>query len=215
MTPVVPPTVAVLTGDVVGSTQLNESQLDKLLAELTAQLNAIAAHHPHSTFELMRGDAFQLLVMDYQHAAHYALLIRMALKAHRFDCRISIGCGALNRRRETLGTSSGEAFLLSGRGLDRMKNERLKIASSVADFSYHFDLLTEFLDHQVTQMTDRQSAIGYLKLCYPHWRQSDIADKLAVNRVSVTRSLKAARFDLIERYLADYYQQTKEYYPWS
>ncbi len=207
-------TVAVLTGDVIGSTSLTEPQFDRLLQELNVQCDWIVAQHQGNAFELMRGDGFQILVFDYANAAKYALLIRMALKAKdsAFDCRICIGFGTFSRLRDKLGTSSGQAFMLSGRGLDNMKTARLLLAGDNANFVQTLDLLTQFADHQITQLTERQSAIGYLKLRHPTWRQSDIAYQLEANRVSITRSIKTARLDLIEQYANFLHQQIKECY---
>ncbi len=206
--------VAVLTGDVVGSTSLTDAQFDRLLRELDSQCRWITSQHQDNAFELMRGDAFQILIFDYALAIKYALLLRMALKAcdPDFDCRVCIGIGTYQRLRTQLGTSTGPAFTLSGRGLDAMKADRLSLLSQDQDFTRTHTLLTQFADHQLTQLTERQSAIGYLKLRYPNWRQSDIAQELGANRVSITRSIKTARLDLIEDYADFISEQIKEWY---
>lgn len=191
--------IAVLTGDIVKSRQLEQAHYDDLLYSLNNVLSYIKEQHGENAVQLMRGDSFQVIVNDVENALCYALLIRLALKERNenFDCRISIGVGNHEAIRHRVGNSTGDAFTLSGQQLDAMKQQRLVVTSVDSYFNDKLSVLIGYLDHQVTEMTKRQCAIAYLKLKSSGLTQQDIADVFDVNRVSISRSMKAARFDLI------------------
>jgi hypothetical protein len=197
--------IAVLTGDIVGSTSIPDEEYEDLLYTLHNQLSDICNQHQHNEHQVMRGDSFQIIIHDPENSALYALLLRTSLKERSsyFDCRISIGIGIGDNDviRHTVGNSTGEVFSHSGRALDLMKNETLIITSSNNSFNEHFSLLTKYIDRQVSEMTERQCAIAYLKLKDKTLKHIDIANLLKTKRESVSRSIKAAKLDLLEEYV--------------
>lgn len=195
--------IAVMTGDIVRSTQLPHAIYEDLLYTLHTVLTHICDNHHHNKFETSRGDSFQVVLHDPQHAAKYALLVRASLKAQHphFDCRISIGLGYDTAIRHKISQSTGDAFTLSGRALDEMTVERLQMTSLNATFNQHFALLTKYVDLQLCQMTVRQCAIATLVISnQPPLTQGEIAETLGVNRVSVNRSMKRASIGLLLEY---------------
>jgi DNA-directed RNA polymerase specialized sigma24 family protein len=124
--PVPPPCVAVITGDVVRSTELAAG--DDLVKLLTAAFAPLRPPALLRRFEIFRGDGFQGVVRADQ-ALRAAALLRARLRAHRqrdgdrhgpLDARLAIGIGAVDRMAAKLALSNGEAFRLSGRALDAM-----------------------------------------------------------------------------------------------
>src|SRR4051812_39345523 len=112
---------AVITGDIVNSTLLDESQMKRLLKELKELLN------PYK-LEFFRGDSFQAYIKDASDALKIALLCRLTAISMMpedspvsSDVRISIGTGNVDSPIRTLSTARGEAFLLSGRALDKLE----------------------------------------------------------------------------------------------
>lgn len=207
--------IAVLTGDIVRSTALSQLMYDDLLYRLNSQLTLICNNHPSNQFAITRGDSFQVILHDPEHAAKYALLIRTSLKSRciDYDCRISIGIGRDPVIRQSIGHSTGDAFTLSGRTLDEMKTHTLKISTLDNQFNEHFHLLTEYVDQQVATMTERQCAIAYLLLTKDKpLTQGEIADKLGANRVSINRSIKSANITLIEDYIILFAKKITEYF---
>ena len=193
--------IAVLTGDIVKSRQISQEGYDDLLYSLNNVLSYVSEQHLDNGFQLMRGDSFQLVIHDAVNAFKYALLIRLALKERDddFDCRVSIGLGSNDVIRHQIGNSTGDAFTLSGMGLDELKNRCLQITSIDNGFNQRVGLLVDYADHQLSQITQRQAAIVQLKLRRPELIQQQIADLLSAQRVSISRSLKTARFDLLEQ----------------
>ncbi|MDF9390573.1 hypothetical protein FLM06_17220 [Vibrio cholerae] len=207
--------IAVISGDIVRSTELEHSMYEDLLYTLYNQLSLIRSLNPNNKFEVTRGDSFQVLVQDIENAATYALLLRTSLKSRNsnYDCRISLAIGHDVSIRHTIGSSTGDAFTLSGRALDKMTTDTLKVSTLVQPFNEHFDLLTKYLDNQVSEMTERQCAITYIVLKNQHsLTQKEIAELLGVNRVSVNRSINSANLNLISEYTQLFSQKVREFF---
>lgn len=114
---------AVLTGDIIKSTNLSAEQLDQTRAVIrkgVRQFREKSRRAVSGLPEFFRGDAWQLLLKEPGSALRVALYIRALLSAETdVQTRISIGIGGvdvINRKRTSL--SMGEAFTLSGHGLD-------------------------------------------------------------------------------------------------
>lgn len=207
--------IAVLTGDIVRSTDLSDLLYDDLLYTLHNQLTLVSNYHTANRFEVTRGDSFQVIIYDPENAAKYALLIRTSLKSRNidYDCRISIGIGRNPAIRHSIGNSTGEAFTLSGRALDSMSPKTLTISTLNEHFNEHFALLTRYLDQQVSEMTERQCGIAYILLKNNFSvTQGDIAERLGASRVSINRSMKVASLPLVEEYILLFSKKIKEYF---
>jgi hypothetical protein len=115
--------LAVLTGDIVGSTKLSVERMGRTRSVLEAGAREFRPRQARAvcgTPEFFRGDSWQLLVKEPRWALRVALTIRSQLIAELdVATRVSIGLGtatAIDTRRVSL--STGEAFTLSGRALD-------------------------------------------------------------------------------------------------
>ncbi|GGH72349.1 hypothetical protein [Phaeocystidibacter marisrubri] len=107
---------AILTGDIVKS---SASQHDEWLNYLKSELNDHGVEG--RDWEIFRGDSFQLICKPSE-ALKMALKIRAAVRVENGrDARISIGVGDVDKRRDVLHESNGQAFIFSGRGLDKKK----------------------------------------------------------------------------------------------
>ncbi|WP_156104008.1 MarR family transcriptional regulator [Shewanella mangrovi] len=213
--------IAVLSGDIIRSTDLSDEMYEDLLYTLHNQLALIRTSDPNNKFEISRGDAFQIFVKDAKNAATYALLIRTSLRSRnsRYDCRISVAIGNNEGMvfRNSLGSSTGNIFTLSGRNLDSMKPATLKITTPIKSFNENFELLTKYLDNQMSGLTERQSEIVYeilknITLNNKNITQKEIAETLEVNRVSVNRSINSANLNLITEYVEFFSKKITEYF---
>lgn len=207
--------VAVLSGDIIRSTELEHSVYEDLLYTLHSQLTFIRSFNPNNKFEIARGDSFQVLIQDVENAATYALLLRTGLKSKNsnYDCRISIAIGNNVSVRHTIASSTGDAFTMSGRALDNMTSDTLRIATLLKPFNEYFGLLTKYLDHQISEMTERQCAITYTILKNKQsLTQKEIAELLGVNRVSVNRSINSGNINFVTEYTQLFSQKVKEFF---
>src|ERR1700744_5780242 len=140
---------AVLTGDIVNSTQLAPDVEQNLLASLEQLLSPYL-------IEFYRGDSFQVYVKGPAQALRVALSCRVLAIGLTggedgpvvSDIRISIGIGPVILPVRTPGTAKGTAFLLSGRLFDQFKEteRRLSIASGMDIADIAFEVMADYLD---------------------------------------------------------------------
>lgn len=117
--------IAVLTGDLIASTDQKASVVDAAMGQIKAAADAVARwlFNTDTRFTRFRGDGWQICLAEPQFCLRAALFVAATLRAGEFrmQTRISIAIGAA----DSLGTAdlsdaSGEAFQLSGRQLDTM-----------------------------------------------------------------------------------------------
>ncbi len=161
---------AVLTGDLVGSTNAGKVAIDETMDEISATAQLIDRHGSFR-FTRFRGDGWQMVIVPYQRALRSAVMILAALRAKRdlLPTRIAIGVG----RIEGLGTedlrdASGPAFTYSGQALDNMsRGERLFHTFHGAQMPAQ--IASILIDDRIRRWTPEQAeaAAIYLDPCQP------------------------------------------------
>ncbi|MEO5594680.1 MAG: hypothetical protein ABIR15_10325 [Chitinophagaceae bacterium] len=194
---------AVLTGDIVNSTQLGPAVEKKLLKALQ---QVMAGHR----FEFYRGDSFQVYIENAGSALQTALLCRTAAisaagnAATISDIRVSIGIGKVNTPVTMLGTAKGEAFVLSGRAFDEItKNDtRLVIASSNALANEGLQVIADYLNAIFKSMTGKQAGVIFELLKGD--TQQAVAAKLKKSKSTINQHVNAGRWPGIEKLIQQY-----------
>jgi hypothetical protein len=197
---------AVLTGDLIHSRSVGDTQayiagLKKVLAGLKSRYGFKA--------DTYRGDGFQVVLKDASQALHCALAIRAGLIAaspgqERWDARVAVGIGAAESRG-----NYGEAFVLSGQGLDGMKKATLAVFCNDARFTELTDLATDFVAAIVDKWTVVEAQTYGLHLL-EEADQESIAQALGKSRVTVNKTLNRAQARLLDRYLKHISQWIRE-----
>ena len=192
----------VLTGDITDSQSYNDEDFRNILAALKQHLSNYAKQYD-GHFDIYRGDAFQLAVSQPQYSMHIALGLRLALKAHTpsVDVRISVAVGEAHYRPNEVKTGTGDAFVLSGRGLDSIKPNYLAFSSSNTELESKTQLLTRFADTHVSGLTQTQSETLLAYLEASDKSHENIAALLDKNRSNVSRILNASNYKLVAEYL--------------
>jgi hypothetical protein len=172
---------AILTGDVVHSSRLehdHRKQLYALLQSCSRRLRQAFPDHVPLDVDIFRGDSWQLLVVDPVHALRVALYFRAALRAamqtHQFDSRLAIGIGAVDFIPEQrLSGGDGEAFRLSGEGLETLKRHRMTLIWPGHPDQQLLQAMVWLFDQLAIGWTDKQALAitGALQ----NWTQQDIA----------------------------------------
>ena len=194
----------VITADLVSSTSqkpgLNISEeLRWVFRNLTTFLDPGTLVLP---FEISRGDSFQGVLGGVKSSLLAALYLRCSIRQSLdLDVRQAIGIGTIEKiAGMSTGTSSGEAFLRSGRLLDAMNqrrfNSRLLVSTSDDAFDREFNALLTVFDAIVRRWTTRECEAVLLKL--HNWNQTDIADYLQINQSAVHKRLKSADFYTVQ-----------------
>ena len=192
---------AVLTGDIVNSTRLGTAAEKKLLKVLSGVLLAYR-------YEFYRGDSFQAYIKDAGRALTAALLCRAAAigtaGAAPADVRISIGIGRTRPPGDLLGSSGGEAFVLSGRAFDELAGQgsRLVIASTNALANGGLQVIADYIDTIFKEMTGKQALVIFELLRGA--AQQEVAAKLKKSKSTIHQHVTAGRWPEIARLIQQY-----------
>lgn len=195
---------AVLTGDIVNSTQLPPAGEGKL----TALISGLFSGHK---FEFYRGDSFQAYLKHPVKALRLALLCRTAAislsnedKTVLPDVRVSIGIGKVEAPIRTLKTAKGEAFILSGRQFDEISNnqQRLVMVSSNALANEGLQVIADYLNAIFAMMTNKQAEVIFLLL--QGSMQQEVAEKLNKTKSTIHQRVTSGRWPEIEKLLQQY-----------
>lgn len=194
--------VAIITGDIVDSTKMTAGERAAML-QLLQSLPVCLSPICKTNIEIFRGDGFQLKITEPNNALQIALAIRAIIRANKFknnngqwDVRMAIGIGTLDYETDSLFTSDGEEFRLSGRSLDLIGKSRLIIETPWEEVNKELMVSTLFADDVVSSWTTSQSRIMFEKLV-KNQSQEEIGNTLGVTRQMVSKALKAARCHII------------------
>lgn len=97
-----PQRYAVVTGDIVGSSKLPPSDLQKLLQRLREGAEQFSAAFPGAVFgklDVFSGDGWQMLMPDWKRSLRAAVYMRAVAKsteALRTDTRVAVAWGAVD-----------------------------------------------------------------------------------------------------------------------
>ncbi len=200
---------AVLTGDIVKSTSFDARALARIRSEVKRAGEAMAAWRGglvRCGAEFTRGDQWQAALAGPDCALRAAIYLRARLKAfHGADTRIAIGVGHVQRfSAKTVFESSGEAFVLSGRALDALGQDRLCISVNDA-LGEAFSPLTAFFEAAVTlcdgfveDWTDRQAEYVSVAASPLNATHDDVAKVVGASRQAAQKSLDAAHWRRLE-----------------
>ena len=192
----------VITADILNSTTLSPDQklaLEKTMKSLKSDSIGIYEY-------FIRGDSFQIMLPDK--GLTEALKIKFALF---YQCdiqvRMSIGIGAVANLGPNLSNSEGEAFSLSGRGLDTMKQEMklLSINSSDEEINEEWQIHCMTLDYLELKLTQNQAEVLYWLI--QELTQQEIADKVGISQSAVNRRIKGTAWPIIDQMITRFNHQ--------
>lgn len=209
-----PELYAVITGDVVSSSQLNNEERQALLAQLKSTFKMIDQlfFQPvmAAPFEIYRGDSFQGVLKQPQHALRVNLLIRARLRnlfaipvKKAWDARMAIGIGGIAyfSRKGTEG--DGVAYRLSGPVLDDMKGEtRLAISTSEEDINKEFAVASALADSIISKWSVAKAEV--IEEVLKGKKQNEIAKTLNITQGAVNQRLKGAGWHGLKKFLDRY-----------
>lgn len=197
-----PAIYAVLTGDLVRSTGLSPDDIGQVRKEVEAGAQAIARWRPGLFAggpEFFRGDAWQLALSDPRFFLRASVYLRARLLAMKpqADTRIAIGLGPISRLEPEVSHSTGPAFTLSGRTLDKMKGRRQFEAGATASSDESVLWLTPLLSlcgAVVSRWKPKQAQIACLALDPASPTQKEIGDRLRMTQQGVSDAIVASDF---------------------
>lgn len=212
---------AVLTGDLVGSTALTKSAMDRARKTLHAAVDDLVGADwirgrrklVRGKAEFFRGDAWQCLLTEPAWALRAAVFIRASLRARAdVDTRVSIGVGPVESvSTSRVSLSRGAAFTLSGQGLDDRMGTRFRLAIVTpkdwdAPASGWLESVARLCDSVIVQWQGRQIELARLLCLHPGISQEAVGALLkpAVSQQAVGKAMRSAGWygveDALERF---------------
>jgi hypothetical protein len=194
---------SILTGDIINSRKVASNIWLPLLKSACNSLGTSP-----KTWEIFRGDSFQIEVESIENALMYAFKLKSFLKSIKsLDVRIAIGIGKKNNNYTNITEGSGDAFIRSGDAFDTLiKKQNLAIISPWHDFdaiintALSLGLLT--MDNWSVNSAD--FAVKFLE--NPEKTQKVIAKELNISESSASERRKRAGLDEILQLEALYRQ---------
>jgi hypothetical protein len=154
--------------------------------------------------DVFRGDGWQLLMSDRQRCLRIGLFFRACLRAmlageHELDTRMAIALGSVDFVRERVSQGDGEAYRLSGHGLEAMpRKQRLILILSEDNQPVELTVIVRLLDAIVQGWTSRQALAiqGGLQ----GWASQKIAKKWPnmISQQAITKHLAGAQWPAVE-----------------
>lgn len=197
---------AIITGDIIDSTMIPITQRQALL-DTIKKAALYARKQSPLKYEIFRGDSFQFVIDKAEQALTIAILLRAFLRkstpensTNIWDARISIGIGDITYMSEKIATSDGEAFQLSGRGLDTLGKRALGIFTIWEDINGELLVSTAFADEIISNWS-RYQAETMIASIGDNLKQKEIAIKFKKTPQAVNKTLILAKDNLIKMYI--------------
>tara|TARA_R110000868_G_scaffold37111_10_gene131537 strand:- start:22724 stop:23338 length:615 start_codon:yes stop_codon:yes gene_type:complete len=134
---------SIITGDIINS---RTSNTKKWMETLKVVLER-EGDNPE-TWEIYRGDSFQVEIKNPKEALYRAIQIKAAVKQQKnVDVRMCIGIGDKSYSSDRITESNGTAFLHSGQGFEELKKNKqtLSIVTSDKGFDDEMNLMIRLI----------------------------------------------------------------------
>jgi hypothetical protein len=205
---------SVLTGDIVQSRKLDMMRLKQVMETLRSSVNEFNEYFPGTVVagqDVFRGDGWQTLIGNPAQALRLALFLRARLKSgFGVDTAVSIGIGTVDRIEEShISESSGKAFEVSGRGMERMKKRQRLFIAGEEDLAWpdEGERITMLLIDSIVQKWTNREAYAVAGALLGKSQESIAEDSPVTktgnkpSRQSVADSLDRASWIAIKEYL--------------
>ena len=211
---------AVISGDIVGSSGL----LDRTGSPTKTIIERIGGRTIDNfrnvllpEIDVYRGDSWQMVCTDPARSLRAGLFFRALIKADReikpVDTRLSLGFGRIDFLPDQgISAGDGEAFRLSGAGLDNCKKDQRMCLVFPEDqesaITRGLDQLIRLLDFQVQRWQPRQSeAVAGALLGFTQQRIAVDWVSEPVSQQTISQHLESAGWNVIKSTLA-YFEST-------
>jgi len=185
---------SIITGDIINSRKVK--QPEKWLKTLKEVFNTIGKET--KTWEIFKGDYFQLEVNNIEDALFIALKLKAVIKNIKpLDVRMAIGIGEKTYNAPRISEANGEAFIHSGELFENLKKNTLAIKSPWPDFDDEMNLHIDLASLTMNNWTVNSAQIMALSFNMPNATQTELAKKLEISQGSVSERQKRAGYDEI------------------
>ena len=184
----------VITGDIVNSRKVADpgEWLSKLKANLSAE------GPTPKTWEVTRGDSFQVEIIKPEDALKKALHIKALIKCTAgLDVRMAIGVGTKTYDAPKISETNGDAFVRSGRLFDQLKKNTLAISSPWEAVDKAINTCLELASLTMDRWTPNSAEIIALTIENPEKTQFELGNILQISQGRVSERQQRAGYEQI------------------
>jgi hypothetical protein len=186
---------SVITGDIIQSRKTNNPVwLPKLKKALSLE-----GKTPR-TWQVYRGDSFQVEVKDPASAFLTAIRIKATIKTIKnLDVRMAIGIGDKKYSSQRVAESDGEAFVHSGQKFEMLKKlkQTLAIQTNWPEFDREMNVCFRLATIAMDNWTSTSAELIQILASQPDLTQKTLARKLGVTQPSISERQNRAHFDAV------------------
>lgn len=194
--------IAVITGDIVNSTQGNAQVWLNCLKSALANYGS-----EPEIWEIYRGDSFQVS-LPAQKALEAAYYIKASIKQlPKYDVRMGVGIGSQDYKSARVSESNGSAFVRSGGAFDKLGRDLLKVVTGTQELDETLEVMIRLASITMNSWTAKSAEVVMLKLKNPNWNQLELAAHLEKSQSSVSEGFSRAGFDELMK-LNEYFKKS-------
>lgn len=184
---------SVITGDII---QSRRTSTPLWLPRLKKTLS-LEGKSPR-TWQVYRGDSFQVEIKDPAGAFLTAIRIKAAIKSIKnLDVRMAIGIGDKKYSSHSVAESDGSAFINSGEKFETLKKNKqtLAIKTIWPDFDREMNVFFRLAAIPMDNWTSNSAELIQIVTNQPNLTQKALAKRLGVTQPSISERQNRAHFD--------------------
>jgi hypothetical protein len=186
---------SVITGDIINSRKVKNSPWLKPLKKTLSE----TGKNPE-TWQIYRGDSFQLEVSNPAMAFLTALRIKATIKSiKKLDVRMAIGIGKKEFAGSVITESNGEAFIYSGEKLETLKKQKqnLAIKTPWSDFDKEINVCFRLALVIMNNWSPNSAELIKILVENGPLTQKALAKRLKISQSSVSERQKRSSYEEI------------------
>lgn len=198
--------ISVITGDIINSRKSKE--VKTWLNALKSELNEYG--QTPKTWEIFRGDSFQLEIKKPEDALLAAIKIKARIKSiEDLNVRLSIGIGKKTYNAARITEANGDAFVRSGSAFEKLRTSRqtIIVESPWKEFDYAINTMLSLACIIIDGWSVTSASFITTVSRNTNLSQKELGKKMKINQSSVSERQKRARHEEIMNMEA-YYRNT-------
>lgn len=193
--------VAIITGDIINSTEDDSSEWLALLKKALSQYGKSPKY-----WEIFRGDSFQLRV-EPTHALIAAFHIKACIKqTGSRDVRMAIGVGEITIEEKRISESNGSAYIRSGERFEELKKQTLAIRTDREEFDEILNIMTDLALLVADNWSATVATIINTSIENPNKSQREIAKHLKKSQSNISEAMSRGGYHEMMR-LNEFYSK--------
>ena len=193
---------SIITGDIINSRKVDPAIWLNPLKALMKEWGKTP-----KTWEIYRGDSFQVEINQPQYALLAAIRIKACIKSiEKLDVRMGIGIGEKSYDAQKITEANGEAFINSGETFEELKKlkQLLAIRSPWPQLDAELNLMFRLASIVLDKWSTATAQIVAVSIVNRTLSQKELGDKMERTQSTIREAQKRAHYDEIMDLVAFY-----------